>query len=28
MATQELDGAQALLKCLENEGIEIIFGYS
>ncbi|MFT5599050.1 MAG: acetolactate synthase-1/2/3 large subunit [Gammaproteobacteria bacterium] len=28
MVTQELDGAQALLKCLENEGIEIIFGYS
>lgn len=28
MATQELDGAQALLKCLENEGIEIMFGYS
>ena len=28
MATQELDGAQALIKCLENEGIEIIFGYS
>ncbi len=28
MATQELYGAQALLKCLESEGIEIIFGYS
>jgi acetolactate synthase-1/2/3 large subunit len=28
MAKQELDGAQALLKCLENEGIEIMFGYS
>jgi acetolactate synthase-1/2/3 large subunit len=28
MATQELDGAQALLKCLESVGIEIMFGYS
>ncbi len=28
MATQQLDGAQALLKCLEKEGIEIMFGYS
>ena len=28
MATHELDGAQALLKCLEHEGIEIMFGYS
>jgi len=24
----QLDGAQALLKCLEHQGIEIIFGYS
>ncbi len=28
MTTPELDGAQALLKCLDKEGIEIIFGYS
>ena len=28
MAKQELDGAQALLKCLESVGIEIMFGYS
>jgi acetolactate synthase-1/2/3 large subunit len=28
MATQQLDGAQALLRCLEKEGIEIMFGYS
>ena len=28
MPTQQLDGAQALLKCLDNAGIEIIFGYS
>jgi len=28
MTTAELDGAQALLKCLDKEGIEIIFGYS
>ena len=28
METQELDGAQALLKCLESVGIEIMFGYS
>jgi len=26
--SEKLDGAQALIKCLENEGIEIIFGYS
>jgi acetolactate synthase-1/2/3 large subunit len=28
METQQLDGAQALLKCLESVGIEIMFGYS
>ena len=28
MTTTELDGAQALLKCLDSQGIEIIFGYS
>ena len=28
MTAIELDGAQALLKCLDREGIEIIFGYS
>jgi acetolactate synthase-1/2/3 large subunit len=28
MPVMELDGAQALLKCLDSEGIEIIFGYS
>lgn len=28
MANESLDGAQALIKCLEREGIEIIFGYS
>lgn len=27
-SNMELDGAQALLKCLESQGIEIIFGYS
>ena len=25
---QQMDGAQALIKCLEREGIEYIFGYS
>lgn len=28
MTTPELDGAQALLTCLEKEGVEVIFGYS
>ncbi len=28
MTTTGLDGAQALLKCLDRQGIEIIFGYS
>ena len=28
MTTEQLDGAQALLMCLDKEGIEIIFGYS
>ena len=28
MTTPQLDGAQALLKCLDKEGIKIIFGYS
>ena len=28
MSTQELDGAQALIKTLDNLGVEYIFGYS
>ena len=28
MSTQQLDGAQALLKTLDDLGIEYIFGYS
>ena len=28
MATEKMDGAQALIRCLENEGVEYIFGYS
>jgi acetolactate synthase-1/2/3 large subunit len=28
MTDTEMDGAQALIKCLEKEGIEYIFGYS
>jgi acetolactate synthase-1/2/3 large subunit len=28
MPTQTLEGAQALVKCLESEGVEYIFGYS
>lgn len=28
MATEQMDGAQALIRCLENEGVEHIFGYS
>ena len=28
MATEPMDGGQALIRCLENEGVEYIFGYS
>jgi acetolactate synthase I/II/III large subunit len=28
MATQPMDGGQALIRCLEHEGVEYIFGYS
>lgn len=28
MTTEGLDGAQAMIRCLENEGVEYIFGYS
>ena len=28
MPNKILEGGQALVKCLENEGVEYIFGYS
>jgi acetolactate synthase I/II/III large subunit len=28
MASESMDGGQALIRCLENEGVEYIFGYS
>ncbi len=28
MTTDAMDGGQALIRCLENEGVEFIFGYS
>jgi acetolactate synthase-1/2/3 large subunit len=28
MATQVMEGGQAIIRCLENEGVEYIFGYS